>query len=606
MANHIVMPKLGLTMTEGTIVKWLVEEGDSISVGDHIFEVETDKLTNSIEASESGILRKILVEEGETVDCLVPVGIIGEADENIDHLLERTQGESAEETTEEKVVEIDEKIDNLNIDTNSAGEDVDFLVMPKLGLTMTEGTIVKWLVSEGDEIKQGDNIFQVETDKLTNEVEASLSGTLRKILVEEGETVDCFTPVGILADENVDISNLNIDANVPEEIEKEEVEIKEEVEEREIINTGKRIIATPAAKALANRSRADLRRIKGTGPNGRITLEDVEKYDGPPRPLKEGERLIATPAAKALAKEKGISLENILGTGPEGRLVLKDVENYIKVLETNKEKEVSSTPLARKKAKEAGIDLGKVDSVGRIRSEDVEELIGEESLPREEVVPMTGMRKTIARRMVESEEISAKVNFDISVDMTEIIKLREELKALNKKVSFTDIIVKMTSIILLEFPNLNCRVDGDNIIYHNYVNMGVAVAVEDGLLVPVVKNSHKKKLEDISYEIKSLARDARNNTLDMDSLQGATFTITNLGMYGIESFTPIINQPEVAILGVNAMEEKPVVVDGEITIKPMMKFSLSADHRIIDGAVAAEFLREFKRFMENPSLLLTL
>jgi pyruvate dehydrogenase E2 component (dihydrolipoamide acetyltransferase) len=281
---------------------------------------------------------------------------------------------------------------------------------------------------------------------------------------------------------------------------------------------------------------------------------------------------------------------------------LKDVEDFIA---GGGKPAVKASGLAAKMAADAGINLGDIPGKGRIMAADVAAFASagaQQAL--EETVPMSGMRKVIAKRMSESQHTSPTVCLDISVDMTAMKAARTELAAVGVKVSFTDLLVKITAKTLLEFPLLNCSVDGTNIIYKRYINMGVAVALPDGLLVPVVKNAHLKGLEAISAEIKSLAENARNGKLGPDALSGGTFTITNLGMYGIESFSPIINQPEVAILGVNTMIDTPVVADGAVLIRPIMKLSLTTDHRVIDGSVAAQFLSKLKSYLEKPVLLL--
>jgi pyruvate dehydrogenase E2 component (dihydrolipoamide acetyltransferase) len=214
------------------------------------------------------------------------------------------------------------------------------------------------------------------------------------------------------------------------------------------------------------------------------------------------------------------------------------------------------------------------------------------------------MRKVIARRMRESVDISPTVTFDISVDVTALAGIRADLATADLKASYTDLLAMAVSRLLLEFPLLNCRVDGENLVFRNYVNLGIAVALDEGLLVPVIKNAHLKRLGALSAEIKELADNARAGSLSPDALSGGTFTITNLGMFGIESFSPIINQPEVAILGVNAITKTPVVKDGEIVIRPLMKLSLTTDHRAIDGSVAAQFLAKLKSLLEKPALLL--
>ena len=274
-----------------------------------------------------------------------------------------------------------------------------------------------------------------------------------------------------------------------------------------------------------------------------------------------------------------------------------------------------SSPLAKKRAESAQIDLSKVPSHGRVMAGDILEYLkssdkaapagaAPENEPAEEIVPMNGMRKAIARNMQNSHMTSPTVTFNLSVDMTELRRCREQLKANGVKVSYTDFIVKFVAKALREFPQLNCSVSENRIIYKRYVNMGVAVSLENGLVVPNIPDADKKSLTEISDELKELAAKAREGKLPLERLQGGTFTVTNLGMYGIESFSPIINQPEVAILGVNTIEEKPVVRGGELVIRPMLNLSLTADHRVVDGAYAAQFLQRVKALMENPALML--
>ncbi len=429
------------------------------------------------------------------------------------------------------------------------------IVMPKLGLTMKEGKLAKWYKREGDQVQVGDKLFSIETDKITNDAEATEAGILRRIIVQEGQTVPIMEPVGIVAGADEDISSLL--SEVPE---------------------------TSSDK----------------------TEEKVQVGKKAPEPEKKIERtgkVKISPVAKKLAEEEGIDFESIQGTGPGGRIVLDDVKNAIENKGGTK-----ASPAAEKMAKEKGIDISGISSQSRVMKEDVlradrEAQYASMAQPEDRRIPLTTMRKIIGERMSESAHTAPTVNFTISVDMTNLKALREELKS-ERSLTYTDLIVKVTSLLLLEHPYLNCSLDGEEIILRNYVNMGVAVALEDGLLVPVVKNAHMKKLGVISDEIKDLSYRAKTNQLLTDEIEGGTFTITNIGMFGIESFTPIINQPESAILGVNAIIDTPVVVGGCVCTKPIMKLSLTADHRTVDGAVAAMFLARLKEMLEHPLKIL--
>ncbi len=431
----------------------------------------------------------------------------------------------------------------------------EFIVMPKMGLTMTEGVLTNWKKSEGDQVNKGDTLFDVETDKLTNAYEAKTSGILLKILVSEG-TVKVLEPVAIVGSADEDITVLlNQTGVVSEEVAPEQ---KEE--------------------------------IKKTQPSSTVS---------------NGGRVKISPRAKKIAEQLNVDYNVVMGTGPVGAITEDDIRNYA---EKSKEDKKKLSPTAAVVAEQLNVDTNKIEKQTRIMKDDVIKFkINEEltkyAAPQEYRKSMTTMRKVIAKRMLESVQTSPTVNYNIKVDTTAIKQIREEIKN-TMKVSYTDILVKIVSKVLLEYPLLNSSIDGNEIITRNYVNMGVAVALPDGLLVPVIKFANTKGLKDISTEIKSLGQKGKNNELTPDELKGGTFTISNIGMYGIESFTPIINQPEVAILGVNTINEEAIIVNGELKIKPMMNLSLTADHRVVDGAVAAEFMAKLKEYIEKPGLLL--
>ena len=438
------------------------------------------------------------------------------------------------------------------------------LLMPKLGLTMTEGTIDEWKKKVGDSVQKGEILYSVATDKLTNDVEAEADGVLLKILVPEGETVPCKTLVGWLGapgeavpDGSAPAAAAAPDAAAPAE--------------------------APAAAAAA-------------------------------APVREaGAYVPATPYAKKLAKEKGFDLAQVPATGYKGVVVARDVLGFTPAAAAAPAAApaVKASPLAAKVAADLGIDLNTVNAHGRVLAQDIlaylessREKVADDEPAREEIKPMSGMRKAIAKNMLASVQTSPTVTFNLGIDMSEMKRYREQLKAKEIKVSYTDLLVKFVAKALTEFPLLNCSVEDNKIIYKHYVNMGVAVALDNGLVVPNIQDADKKTLTEISAEVKELAKLAREGKLPPEKLRGGTFTITNLGMYGIESFSPIINQPEVAILGVNTMEDKVVVRNGEMVIRPIMNLSLTADHRVVDGSVAAQFLQRVKSLMENPALML--
>lgn len=395
------------------------------------------------------------------------------------------------------------------------------LLMPKMGLTMTNGKILKWYKKEGEEIKKGEVLFEVATDKITNEIESTVSGKILKILVGVGETAKIKEPIVLI------------------------------------------------------------------GAEGESVDEVVQK----PKNVK------ISPYARKLAKERGLDIAQINGTGPNGRIVEKDIVDK------------KTTAMAEKAAEYLDVEINELEKETRIMKDDVLQFyknnkIEEYAEPYEKTESMTEMRKIIGERMSQSWNVSPAVTYEIGVDASRISELKNDIKPF-VKVTYTDIIVKILSMVLLKHKELNSQIQGEEIIYRNYVNMSVAVAIEGGLVVPVIKYSNKKGLKEISEEIKKTVKKAKLNTLSMDDLKGGTFTITNVGKYGIEAFSPIINQPQVAILGICSIVNTPMVNENmEIEIKPMMKMCLTADHRAVDGAVAAEFLQDLKRYMENPAMLL--
>ncbi|SNS10256.1 pyruvate dehydrogenase E2 component (dihydrolipoamide acetyltransferase) [Anaerovirgula multivorans] len=423
--------------------------------------------------------------------------------------------------------------------------------MPKLGLTMVEGTITAWLKKEGDLVEKGEILFEVSTDKITNEIESAVSGVLRKILVQEGETCEVKKNVAIIAEENEDISSYLI----------EDIDEKEEISKEEGVVQKNTVV---------------------------IGMDNIK----------------ASPLAKKIAKDNSLDLSIITGTGPNGRVVERDVLVF---LDSNQHK-VKASPMAVKIAKELEVDLKEINKDSRIMKTDVYQYAeGQKNITtfdtEEKRMPMSQMRKVIAKRMQQSWTTIPTVTFNMKADVTNLKNLKGQLSN-EWKVTYTDLLVKIVAKTLLEFPYINSSIDGDEIILRNYANIGVAVALEEGLVVPVVKSADSKGLKEISIEVKGFADKARNNELAEEDYTGGTFTITNLGMFGMESFTPIINPPEAAILGINNIVETPIVINGAVTIKPMMNLSLTADHRVVDGAVGAQFLARVKEYIEKPGKLL--
>lgn len=435
------------------------------------------------------------------------------------------------------------------------------VVMPKLGATMEEGTIVSWLVQVGEAVEEGDPIAEIQTDKIVMELEAEADGVLLKTLHDAGATVKVHEVVAYLGEEGENVEGLGNDLSNPaktaeDKTEQPMAETTAHIEQR--TGTGEKIRRTPAARKLAEDNHVDLSEVTGSGPLGRIHKADVESF------MKANEKRV-TPLAKKIANDQGIDYKEIDGTGTRGKVVKNDV-------------------------------------IGRP--------VAQQEVAREaKRVPFKGMRKVIADRISESAYTAPHVTLTSEIDMTECVTLRGKLlpvieKVEGMRVSYNDILLKATAFALKQNPALNVSLEGDEIVYHPEVHIGMAVAVPEGLVVPVLRNVDEKGLATITRETKTIGQKARDGKLTIDDMQGSTFSVSNLGMYAVDGFTPIINSPNSAILGVGRIQKKSVVVNDELAIRSMMTLSLSFDHRIIDGAPAAAFLTELKEVLENPFKLM--
>ena len=438
--------------------------------------------------------------------------------------------------------------------------------MEALSPTMEEGQIVTWLKSEGDEVANGEVLAEVETDKATMELTARGDGVLRKILVDEGGTAPVGDVIAVIADEDEDISEFEGEGSSGggDEDGAEEAEEKEEASEE----GGK--------EEDEGDEEAEEKTAAESGDDERdAAAEKTSEQDTTSR--SEGERIKASPVARKLAEDEGIDLAQLSGSGPGGRIVKKDVE---KAAEEGIGKEAPSRPSVQPTGDE----------------------------PDYEDVPLSQMRKTIAKRLVESLGPVPHFFLTVEVDMGRAMEARktinEQLESEGRKISLNDMIIRATAAALRKHPECNAHWGGDHIRRFNRVHIGVAVAVEDGLITPVVRDAHLKGMAHIGEEVKELAGRAREKKLKPDEYTGATFSISNLGMFGIQEFTAVINPPEAGILAVGGVEEIPVVVDGEVTVRPRMKITMSCDHRVIDGAQGSRFLATLKGMLEEPAAIL--
>ena len=449
------------------------------------------------------------------------------------------------------------------------------IIMPKQGLLMEEGTITNWLVKEGEKTTEGTPLFEMETDKLTITMDSTATGTVLKILHPEGDTVPITQPIAIVGEPGEDISAL-LGGEAP--------------------------AAAPAAPAPEAPAAE-------TAPAPETAAPAVERAPG--------ERMFSSPRARLRAEENGVDIAAVPGSGPDGLVVERDVQNYIA-------NQPAVTPLAANQARIQGIDLSGLTGTGpngKITTEDLHiASAAVEPAPAAEPIPgqltrgtrteaMSGMRKAISRNMLTSKSTNAQTNHRMVVDMTAAVALRRQYKALGIKISYNDIIVRACAKALQDFPIVNASVDGSDIVYHDYVNIGTAVSVPGGLIVPVIRDADIIGLTGIAAKSAELIEKAREGRLTEADYHGGTFTVSSLGMFDLDDFVAIINPPESAILAVGKIAKTPVVVtddesEDQVVIKSMCALCLSDDHRIIDGAEAAKFLQKVKSYLQNPILLI--
>lgn len=439
--------------------------------------------------------------------------------------------------------------------------------MPQLGLTMTEGTVGKWKKNVGDAVEVGDALVEIMTDKITSEVESTAAGVLRAICAKEGEELPVQALLCIIgsADEPIEVPGAAAGAGTAES----------SAAPAAAPAAGREVKASPAAKRLAEEKGIDIALVAGSGPDGRIVVSDVEKYlESAPAPQPAGGRVKASPYAKKVAEELGVDIAAVAGTGPDGRIVEEDVRRAA-ANKAQGSQTAAPAPAAAPAAKTAAPAQGQ---------------------------PLSGMRKVIAERMTASKHTAPHVTLMTEVNVDATVAFRSEINARNPETrfSYTDILTKMVATALRRFPNINSSLIDGAIVAHDEINIGIAVALDNGLLVPVLRNADKLGLKEIRAQNKDIIEKARTNKLGLDMLSGGTFTISNLGSYDVDGFTPIINQPESAILGVGRIVRKPAVVNDEIAAASLMTLSLSFDHRVVDGAQAAEFLKCIKTYLEDP------
>ena len=487
----------------------------------------------------------IIGEEGEDISELIKGG--GDADDD-----EKDEKKDKKEKESDSDKEEDEGEDEAESDGDSDDggipEGVEIITMPRLSDTMEEGTVASWLKKEGDKVEEGDILAEIETDKATMEFESFYEGTLLKIGLEEGETAKVDSLLAIIGPEGTDVSNVSVDGKSKkkssEKSDKKDDKKEDKSEEKE---------------------------------------ESKSSEDKSSKTTKDGGRIFASPLAKKMAEDKGIDLSDVEGSGGNGRIVKKDIEDY----------KPSEKPAEAKSA-------GKDEAASAAPQPYVP--AGEESF---EEIKNSQMRKTIAKRLGESKFNAPHYYLTIEVDMSNAMASRKQINEMpDVKVSFNDMVIKASAMALRKHPQVNSQWTGESMKIAKHIHMGVAVAVEEGLVVPVLKFADQMSMTQIGNNVKDVAGKARNKKLQPKDMEGSTFTVSNLGMFGIVEFTSIINQPNSAILSVGTIVEKPVVKNGQIVVGNTMKLTLACDHRTVDGATGAAFLKTLKTYMENPVTML--
>jgi pyruvate dehydrogenase E2 component (dihydrolipoamide acetyltransferase) len=546
MAEIVRMPKMSDTMTEGVIAKWHKKVGDTVKSGELMAEIETDKATMDYESFNEGTVLYLGAKEGQAVKINDVLAIVGKKGEDYSSLLAgagnaASTGGKAEDTKStnaqsQQQQQPQQAATATAIDTT--GIKAEIVLMPKMSDTMTEGVIAKWHKKVGDAVKSGELLAEIETDKATMEYESYNTGTLLHIGADEGKPVMVNGVLAIIGEKNADWQTLL------------------KAHQQKSSGGGQQSSGNNVPKQEAQ------------------TSQQAPKQEASAEHSSNG-RIKASPLAKKLAKDKGYDISRIQGSGDHGRITKRDVENY--------QPSQQGAPAKGGQAA-APVSLPKV--------------VGQESFDE---VPVSQMRKTIAKRLAESKFSAPHFYLTMEINMDKAVEARKSINEVSPvKISFNDIVIKATAAALRQHPDVNVSWLGDKMRKNHHIHIGVAVAVKDGLLVPVIRFADNKSLSHIAVEVKDLAQKAHDKKLQPTDWEGSTFTISNLGMFGIEEFTAIINPPDACILAVGGIKETPIVKNGQIVPGNVMKVTLSCDHRAVDGAVGSAFLKTLKGLLEDP------
>jgi pyruvate dehydrogenase E2 component (dihydrolipoamide acetyltransferase) len=478
--------------------------------------------------------------------------------------------------------------------------------MPKLSPTMEEGQISRWLKQEGDQVSMGEPLAEIDTDKATMEMQALGTGVLRKILIKEGESVPLGQLIAVIGAPDEDISALVASAGSSEAAADNQERTEESVEAGgDRAQQEQARIVPEGARTQANAQDAPLKGDTGGTPSTKSAQESSAGNGaraGDNGERRTGERLIVSPLAARMAAEAGIDLRSLNGSGPGGRIVKRDIEAAMSASSSSSSSRQAAEQPATAQEAAPQRHLRAVESAAPKVAQ--QSSVASASPYSDE--PMSEMRRTIARRLVTSIGPVPHFFLTTEVEMDRAAEIRRQINELDPemKVSINDLVVKVAAAALIQHPHVNASFQEKAIRYYERADIGVAVAIEDGLITPVVRSADRKSVSEIAPEVRELAERARSRKLRPEEYTGATFSISNLGMFGIDEFTAVINPPEAAILAVGAMTPKPVVRDNELVVRQMMRVTMSCDHRVIDGATGARFLQTFKKLLENPLLLI--
>ncbi len=543
MPTDVIMPQMGESIFEGTITKWLKKPGDTVQRDEPLFEISTDKVDAEIPSPAAGVLSEIKIAEGNTVQINTVVGVIGDAD---GQPAAAAPAQAPAVETPAKTIDPPSAANSPAPTATAAPASASDVIMPQMGESIFEGTITKWLKKPGDTVQQDEPLFEISTDKVDAEIPSPVAGVLSEIKVQAGTTVQINTVVAVISGAGAAAAGA---APSPSPAPSAPVSVAEPAAEPEAAESGERVRSSPLVRKIAKENNLDLRQVSGTGSAGRITKEDILGY-------------LAKGAPTAPAPKPAAPIP-------------------------------APAPAAAKPAAPPPPAVVPVATAG------------------DELVPLTRMRSIIAQRMVDSKRTSAHVHTVFKIDMSRIVRIREKEKSKYEqrngvKLTYMPFISRAVIATLRKMPIVNASMEGDAIRYHKNINLGIAVALDWGLIVPVIRQAEDKSFLGIARAIVDLAERARAKKLKPEEVASGTFTITNPGIFGEQFGTPVINQPESAILGVGGLFKEPTVVTDEsgsdsIAIRNIIRLTLGFDHRIIDGADAGRFMAELKKYLENWS-----